>query len=156
MLSEVLRRLEVDNDTARRKALGILVLTKPVGIDGTMKYDIHTDGFENHPDESVTKISDNQHNYRIDPKLPDPYSHEKNLKLDKKKEEYRQSQQKLLRFYSMSDQITGKDWLRHQLFAARITKLGPDDLENAMRHTKWSQIPPNQLIEYFEREQHAA
>ncbi len=157
VIAETLKGIGIEDATAWRIPLGMLALVKTVGFNREkMAYPKYIERFQRYAEEIPVKLADLQHNYRIDSKSPDLIDPSKNHKLYMKREEYYQAQQALLQFYSNSDQVTGDDWLQKQLFAANLLKLNHDDLENTMRQTKWSQIAPNELVEYFESEQQAA
>jgi len=150
VVNETLRRLDVDSDTAHRIAIGILALTKTVGPDGRMIYDAYKNRFALHIEEIPDKLADLQHNFRLDAKLPDLYDTEKNRKLFIQQDDYDQSQQDLLRYYSNSDNVGGSDWLGHQLFASKIITLTKADLHAAQRRSAWANIPDFSLIEAYE------
>lgn len=149
VLGEVLQRLGVEQTSARQHALGMLALTKTVGIDGRMSYQTYIERFEQHANEIPIKLGDLQHNYRLDAKSLDLYDNEENRKLYLKKEEYNDAQRQLIIYYSNSDQVTGPDWLNKQLFAQKIITLNKTDLENATDRAAWARIPEHQLIDSF-------
>lgn len=150
VLSEVLRRVGVDQLTAQRTAIGMLALTKTVGFDGRMAYRPYIERFKEFAPEIPIKLADLQHNYRLDPKSPDLKDPEKNRKIYLDWQEYHDAQQELLYYYSNSDQITGDDWLKKQLFATKITKLKKSDLQEVSRKARWSQIPASELVAAYE------
>lgn len=150
VLNEVLRRVGVDRLTAHRTAIGVLALTKTVGFDGRMAYRSYIKRFQNFASVIPVKIADLQHNYKLDAKSPDLKDPEKNRKLYLKREEYHDAQRELLYYYSNSDQITGDDWLKKQLFAAKITQLKERDLQKASDHARWSQISASELVAAYE------